>query len=66
MKREYAFSKGMRGRYYRKGAELRLPIYLDPKIQRRLEHIARRKGKAVGDVVNQLLKKEFELLESLA
>ena len=66
MKREYDLSKGMRGRYYRKSAELRLPIYLDPKIQRRLEHIARRKGKAVGHVVNQLLRKEFELLESLA
>lgn len=29
MKREYDFFKGVRGRFYRKGAELRLPIYLD-------------------------------------
>ncbi len=29
MKREYDFSKAVRGKFYRKGAELRLPIYLD-------------------------------------
>ena len=66
MKREYDFSKAVRGKFYRKGGELRLPIYLDAKVQRRLERIARKKGKAVGDVVNQLLKKDVELLETLS
>jgi cytidylate kinase len=65
MKREYDFSKGVRGKFYRKGAELRFPIYLDPRVQRQLERIARRKGKAVADVVNQLLKKEVEVLDAL-
>ena len=32
MKREYDFSKAVRGKFYRKGAELRLPIYLDAKL----------------------------------
>ena len=66
MKREYDFSKAVRGKFYRKGAELRFPIYLDAKVQRQLERIARKKGKAVGDVVNQLLKKDVELLETLS
>ncbi len=34
MKREYDFSHAARGKFYRKGAELRLPIYLDTKLQR--------------------------------
>ncbi len=65
MKREYNFSKAVRGKFYRKGAELRLPIYLDAKLQTQLERIARKKGKEIGDVVNQLMKKEVELIEEL-
>jgi len=63
MKREYDFSKAVRGKFYRKGAELRLPIYLDAKLQSQLERIAQKKGKEIGDVVNQLVRKEVELLE---
>lgn len=64
MKREYDFSNAVKGKLYRKGAQLRLPIYLDTKVQSRLERIARKKGKAVEDVVNQLLKKDVDLLET--
>ena len=39
MKHEYDFSKAERGKFYRKGAELRLPIYLDAKLQHDLEQI---------------------------
>lgn len=63
MKREYDFSKGVRGRFYRKGAELRLPIYLDSKLQGQLERLAEKKGKSVGEMVNQLVRKEVEVIE---
>ncbi len=63
MKREYDFSNAVRGKFYRKGAELRLPIYLDSAMRKRLERIAKTKGKPVGDLVNQLLKKDLALLE---
>lgn len=66
MKREYDFSKAVRGKFFRKGAELNLPIYVDSSMRRRLERIAKRKGKPVTELVNQLLKKDVELLESLA
>ena len=66
MKREYDFSQAVRGKFYRKGAELRLPIYLDTKLQSQLERLAQRKGKELGEVVNQLVKKEMELLEEFA
>ena len=65
MRREYDFSKAVRRKFYRKGAELRLPIYLDPKLQSKLERIARRKGKDVTEMVNQLLRKDIEFLEEL-
>jgi len=65
MKREYDFSKAVRGKFYRKSAELRLPIYLDAKIQAQLERLARKNGKEVGEMVNQLVQKEIELIEKL-
>jgi len=65
MRREYDFSKGVRGKFYRRGAELRLPIYLDPKLQSKLKQIARKKRKDVSEMVNQLLRKEVEFLEEL-
>jgi cytidylate kinase len=63
MKREYDFSKGVRGRFYRKGAELRLPIYLDAKLQEQVERLAQKNGKDVGEMVNQLVRKEVEVIE---
>jgi cytidylate kinase len=65
MRREYDFSKAVRGKFYRKGADLRLPIYLEPKLQSKLERIARKKGKDVGEMVNQLLRKDIKFLEEL-
>lgn len=66
MKREYDFSKAVRGKFFRKGAELHLPIYVDSAMRRRLERIAKRAGKPVTELVNELLKKDIELLESLS
>jgi hypothetical protein len=65
MRREYEFSKAVRGKFYRKGAELRLPIYLDPKLQSKLERIARKKGMDVGEIVDRWLRKDVEFLEDL-
>ncbi len=66
MRREYDFSKAVRGKFHRAGAELQLPIYLDAKLQRQLERIALKKGTEVGDLVNHLVKKEVELIEELS
>lgn len=65
MKREYDFSKAARGKFYKKEAELRLPIYLDEKLQDQVERIAKKKGKDIGEVVNQLVRKEIELLDEI-
>ena len=66
MKKEYDFSKAERGKFYRAGAKLNLPVYLEPQVQAWLTAVARKKGKELNTLVNQLLKKEQELVESVS
>jgi hypothetical protein len=63
MKPDYDFSKAERGKFYRKGARVRLPIYLDGQLQKHLERIAEKKGRDAGEVVSDLLNQDVELLE---
>jgi cytidylate kinase len=63
MKREYDFSKGIRGRFYKKDALLRIPIYLDSNLQKQVQRIAQDKGKNIEEVVSEFLKKELGLLK---
>lgn len=65
MKKEYDFSKGERGRFYRPGAKLNLPVYLEPQIEARLAAAARKRGEYIGTLVNRILKREIELAEAL-
>jgi hypothetical protein len=61
---EIDFSGGQRGKFYRPGAALRLPVYLDAEVQRYLAARAGAKGIAVERLVNELLKKDIELIEA--
>ena len=65
MKKEYDFSKAEQGRFYRKGAKLCLPIYLDAKLQTQVQEIANRTGRDVADVVNRIVEKGVRLLDEL-
>ncbi len=65
MKPEYDFAKGERGKFFRADAELRLPVYLDADVQRYLAERAAEKGIPLGEMVNQLLKREIRLIESV-
>lgn len=65
MKAEYDFRKGTRGKFYRDAARLNIPVYLDPEVQRYLSEKAQRKGVPLDDLVNDLLKREIDIVESL-
>ena len=65
MKREYDFSKAERGKFYRRGAKMILPIYLEATLQKQLEPLARSQGKGIGDVGNDILKNQVQLLTTL-
>ena len=62
MKKEYDFSKGVRGKFYQKSAKLRLPIYLNLSLQHRLEKLSKTKHEPIGDLVGRLLRKELQLI----
>lgn len=66
MKQEYDFSNAVRGKFFRNGAELNVHIYVDGSMHKRLEPLAKKTGRSVTDLVNQLLKRDLELLERLS
>lgn len=56
MQKEYDFSKGERGKFYRKDARLVLPIYLDSDNYKYVQFIAKEKKSDLSKVVNDLIK----------
>jgi hypothetical protein len=65
MRDEYDFSGAERGKFYRHGTTLNIPIYLDDEVRDYLSQRARSKGVDLGDMVNELLRKDISLVESL-
>jgi hypothetical protein len=63
MRDEYDFSKGERGKFYRPGAKVHLPLYLDDDVQATLISLAAATGKDYSTFVNDLLKKDIELIQ---
>ena len=59
MKKEYDFSRGERGKFYRPGIELNIPIYLDPDVAQAVREQAKRIEASIGAVVNDWLCKDF-------
>ncbi|SDW63184.1 hypothetical protein [Nitrosomonas communis] len=65
MKDEYDFSKGVRGKFYRPNAKSNLPIYLDEDVFDYLSSKAKAKGIEVNDMVNDILRKDIDLIEGV-
>ncbi|MDI6768016.1 MAG: hypothetical protein QME52_14440 [Bacteroidota bacterium] len=65
MKKEYDFSKGVRGKFYRANADLNLPIYLDADIAKFVQEFAKRKKVDAQTVVNKLLRGNKALIQSI-
>lgn len=64
MKDEYDFSKAERGRFYRKDAVLVPPVHLDPEVLAFLTARAQARGISLNELVNDLLRKDIELIEA--
>jgi hypothetical protein len=64
MKQEYDFSKGVRGKFYRRDVQFSLPVYLDADVQTYLAAKAAQKGIPLSDLVNELLQRDIALIES--
>ncbi|MCC6587299.1 MAG: hypothetical protein IT168_11455 [Bryobacterales bacterium] len=59
------FSKGQRGKFYRRDMRLHIPVYLEPAIMDKLTEIANRKGIQLDDLVSDLLRRELATAETL-
>lgn len=64
MKDEYDFSKGVRGQFFRPGARLNIPVYLDQDVETWFAERAKAKGIDVQQLVNELLRKDISLIQS--
>ena len=64
MKDEYDFTGAERGKFYRKDAILVPPVRLEPKVLQFLMERAKAKGATLDELVNELLKKDIELIEA--
>ena len=65
MEAEYDFSNAERGKFYRPGSTLRLPVYLNEELQSYLTAAAERKCISLNELVNNLLSKEIEIVEAV-
>ncbi len=65
MEQEYDFSKGVRGKFYKKDATVHTPIYLEPEVEHFVEALAREQKTTISSIVNTLLYKDKELIEAV-
>ena len=65
MKDEYDFAKATRGKFYRPDAEFVPPVHLEPEVLKYLLVRAEARGTSLSALVNQLLKKDIELIEAV-
>jgi hypothetical protein len=63
MPAEIDFASGKRGQFYQAGVQLNFPVYLEQQVQRTLAALASAKGVDFSVLINELLKKDIELIE---
>ena len=61
MRKEYDFSKGERGKFFRPDLKLNIPIYLEEEVSAFVEGIASKKGVDRSSVVNELLRGDMKI-----
>ena len=61
MRKEYDFSKGVRGKFFQKDAEFNLPVYLDADNLSFVTKIAERKKSDISEIVNDLIRSDKRL-----
>ncbi|MGA2785661.1 MAG: hypothetical protein ABSF09_13275 [Candidatus Bathyarchaeia archaeon] len=65
MKKEYDFSNGVRGKFYRQGVKLNLPVYLDKEVLAFVRKIAEKRKTDVSSIVNELIRNDMQLANTI-
>ncbi len=63
MNKEYDFSKGERGKFYKPDVKLNIPVYLDATAYSFVEKIAEKKQEDVSTIVNKLIKTDKQIAD---
>ena len=63
MRKQYDFTKGVRGKFYREDVRLTLPIYLDDDVADIVKKFAKRKRVDAQTAVNKILRSNKEILQ---
>jgi CRISPR/Cas system-associated protein Csm6 len=64
LKDEYDFKGAERGKFYRKDAVLVPPVRLEPEVLQFLLERAQARGATLDELVNELLRKDIELIQA--
>lgn len=62
---EIDFAAGQRGRFYRPNEQWQIPVYLNPEVQQYFLRRAEENGMDFDQIINTLLQKDIELLETV-
>lgn len=65
MRKEYDFSKGIRGKFYKPDIKINLPVYLDSEVLDFVQRIAKKRKTDISSVVNNLIKNDIQLIENV-
>ena len=65
MKAEYDFSKAERGKFYNPQAVFNLPIYLEKDVDELIRKLADENEKDVEEIVNEWLRGNMKLIQSI-
>jgi hypothetical protein len=65
MKKEYDFSKGERGKFYRPDAELFLTVYLEQDTAEILRKFSKSRGVEISTIVNEWIRKDISIVETI-
>jgi hypothetical protein len=60
MKKEYDLSQGERGKFFRPGIELNIPVYLEADVAKVVRERARKQGATINTVVNEWLRRRIQ------
>ncbi len=65
MKKEYDFSKALRGKFYIADGSFSFPVYLDPDVDQYMNKLADEKELDIQQLVNEWLRANIKLVESI-
>jgi len=65
MKKEYDFSKGERGKFYKPNVKLNIPVYLDDNVFVFVNNIAKEKESDISLIVNQLIHSDMKIAKTI-